>query len=133
MFTLHNPADTAPLPGPISWGLDMPTPKRWLFVSGQVGEDASGKRGDGILQQAELTWTNVGAVLRAGGMTPQNIVRTGIYFTSAVEMTDTLKADLNKIRTGFLGDHRPVSTILFVPRLMNPDWLIEIDAIAAVF
>ncbi len=133
MFSLHNPTDAAPLPGPISWRLEMPAPKRWLFVSGQVGEDAKGNLGDGILRQAELTWTNVGAVLRAGGMGPQNIVRTGIYFTSAVDMTDALKADLNKIRTGFLGDHRPVSTILFVPRLMNPDWLIEIDAIAAVF
>jgi len=133
MFTLHNPADAAPLPGPISWGLEMPPPKRWLFVSGQVGEDANGNLGDGILQQAELTWANVGAVLRAGGMGPQNIVRTGIYFTSAVDMTDTLKADLNKIRTGFLGAHRPASTILFVPRLMNPHWLIEIDAVAAMF
>ncbi len=133
MFTLHNPTDAAPLPGPISWGLEMPPPKRWLFVSGQVGEDAGGKLGDGILRQAELTWANVGAVLRAGNMGPQNIVRTGIYFTSAVDMTEALKADLNKIRTGFLGAHRPVSTILFVPRLMNPDWLIEIDAIAAEF
>ncbi|WP_341893716.1 RidA family protein [Ferrovibrio terrae] len=131
MFTLHNPSDAAPLPGPISWGLELPTPRRLLYVSGQVGEDATGRIGDGILRQAELTWANVGTVLRAAGMTPQNILRTGIYFTSAVDMTDTLKDQLNKIRVGFLGGHRPASTILFVPRLMNPAWLIEIDAIAA--
>ncbi|MEK9970180.1 MAG: RidA family protein [Ferrovibrio sp.] len=133
MFTLHNPKDTAPLPGPISWGLEMPTPRRLLYVSGQVGEDASGKLGDGVLEQARLTWGNVGAVLKSAGMTPENIVRTGIYFTNAVQMTEALKDQLNAIRTGFLGSHRPASTILFVPRLMNPDWLVEIDAVAADF
>jgi 2-iminobutanoate/2-iminopropanoate deaminase len=131
MFTLHNPRDAAPLPGPISWGLEIPAPKRLLYVSGQIGEDAYGKLGDGVLKQAQLAWFNIGTVLKSAGMTSQNIVRTGIYFTSAVEMTDVLKDQLNKVRVGFLGEHRPASTILFVPRLMNPAWLVEIDAIAA--
>ncbi len=131
MFKLHNPPDAPSVPGPISWGLEMPTPRRLVYVSGQVGERPDGTIGDGILRQAELTWRNVGAVLRAAGMTPHNLVRTGIYFTSAVDMTDTLKDQLNEIRVGFLGAHRPASTILFVPRLMNPAWLIEIDAIAS--
>lgn len=133
MFKLHNPSDAPSVPGPISWGLEMPTPRRLVYVSGQVGEMPDGTIGEGILRQAELTWHNVGVVLRAAGMGPQNLVRTGIYFTSATEMTDTLKDQLNAIRVGFLGTHRPASTILFVPRLMNPAWLIEIDAIAAEF
>lgn len=133
MLILHKPANAPPLPGPISWGAEVVHPKRLLCVSGQVGEDTTGRTGNGILEQARLTWFNVGTVLRSAGMTPQNLLRTGIYITAAVDMSDELRAELNKIRVGFLGEHRPASTIIFVPRLMNPAWLIEIDAIAAEF
>ncbi len=34
-------------------------------------------------------------------------------------------------RSRFLGEHKPASTAAFVDRLMRPEWLIEIEAIAA--
>ena len=37
----------------------------------------------------------------------------------------------NRIRTRFLGDARPASTALVVPVLANPEWLFELDAVAA--
>jgi 2-iminobutanoate/2-iminopropanoate deaminase len=35
------------------------------------------------------------------------------------------------VREGVLGDHRPASTLLYVAGLARPEWLIEIDFVAA--
>lgn len=133
MFTIHNPPDVLPVVGPLSWGLEFPAPRRWIYVSGQVGADAKGRIGEGLLEQAQLAFDNVGAVLRSAGLTPQHLVRTGLYFTRHVDMTMQLQADFNAIRTGFMGEHRATSTWLFVHSLADPRWLFEIDAIAAEF
>nr|WP_321983980.1 RidA family protein [uncultured Lichenicoccus sp.] len=131
MFTLHNPKDSPPPPGPLSWGIDLTTPRRMVFISGQVGADADGRVGSDFIEQCRMTWRNVGNVLRDAGMRPANIVRTGIFLSRTVEMTDLLKSAFNAVRVGFLGETRPASTMIVVHELMDPRWLIEIDAIAA--
>ncbi len=133
MFTIHNPPDVLPLVGPLNWGLEFPAPRRFVYVSGQVGADVNGRVGDGLLEQAQLAFDNVAAVLRSAGLTPQNLIRTGLYFTRHVDMTAQLQSDFNAIRTGFLGEHRATSTWLFVHGLADPRWLFEIDAVAAEF
>jgi 2-iminobutanoate/2-iminopropanoate deaminase len=69
-------------------------------------------------------------VLSSAGMSSANIVRTGIFITPAVEMTPEVKLAFNKLRTDFLGDNRPASTMICVHSLMDPSWLLEIDAVA---
>ena len=101
-----------------------------LYVSGQVGADPNGIVAESFLAQAKLTWANVGAVLRSAGMSPANIVRTGIFITPAVVMTPDTRRAFNTLRTDFLGDNRPASTMICVHALMDPAWLIEIDAVA---
>ena len=130
MHVLHNPSSNGPHPGPISWGMETRSPRRLLYISGQVGTDASGNVADGFLAQAKCTWDNVGAVLRAAGMTPDNIVRTGIYIPRQVELTTSLRTEFNALRIGFLGSNRPSSTMIYVYDLMDPAWLVEIDAVA---
>ena len=131
MFVRHNPPTIASIGAPLSWGLEVgATPRRMLYVSGQVGTDADGKVPPDFLDQAKLTWENVGAVLRSAGMTSANIVRTGIFVTPAVEMTDTVRLAFNKLRMDFLGDNRPASTMICIHALMRPEWLLEIDAVA---
>ncbi len=131
MFTPHNPVDCPPVPGPLSWGISLAAPGRLIVVSGQVGADADGRIADGFIAQSRLTWANVGRVLRDAGMSSANLLRTGIFVSREVVMTEALRAEFNTIRTDFLGTHRPASTMIFVPALMDPDWLVEIDAIAA--
>ena len=36
-----------------------------------------------------------------------------------------------EIRDRYLDGHRPASTLLFISALARPDWLIEIEAVAA--
>ncbi len=131
MFTLHNPVDNPPRPGPLSWGVAFAAPRRFTFVSGQTGVDADGRVGDGFIEQCRLTWGNVGRVLRDADMRPADLVRTGIFLPRQVAMTDALLAEFNAVRTDFLGAHRPASTMIVVHALMDPRWLIEIDAVAA--
>ena len=130
MFVRHNPLTIASIGAPLSWGLEVGQPKRMVYVSGQVGADQDGKVADGFLAQAKLTWENVGAVLRSAGMTSANVVRTGIFITPAALMSPEVRLAFNTLRTDFLGDNRPASTMICVHALMDPSWLIEIDAVA---
>jgi 2-iminobutanoate/2-iminopropanoate deaminase len=130
MFVPHNPPTIASIGAPLSWGLEVGEPKRMLYVSGQVGADPNGIVAEGFLAQAKLTWANVGTVLRSAGMSPANIVRTGIFITPAIEMTPDTRRAFNMLRTDFLGDNRPASTMICVHALMDPAWMIEIDAVA---
>jgi 2-iminobutanoate/2-iminopropanoate deaminase len=131
MIIAHNPPNVLPPVGPLSWGLEVPAPARMLFISGQVGAEADGRIGDGFLEQVALTWRNVGRVLDSAGMGPQNLLRTGIFLTRAVTMDAALTVAFNALRTEFLGAHRPASTMIVVHGLMHPEWLVEIDGIAA--
>jgi enamine deaminase RidA (YjgF/YER057c/UK114 family) len=133
MFTIHNPPDVLPIVGPLSWGLEFPRVKRSLYISGQVGADVDGRVGDDLIEQAKLAFDNVGGVLRSAGLTPGHLIRTSLYFTRHVEMTPSLQAEFNKVRTDFLGAHRPTSTFLYVHGLADPRWLFEVDAIAVEF
>jgi enamine deaminase RidA (YjgF/YER057c/UK114 family) len=133
LFKIHNPPDVLPVVGPLSWGLEFQRGRRFLYISGQVGATVDGRVGDGLLEQVKLAFDNVEGVLRSAGMTPQNVVRTGLYFTRHVEMTPELKDDFNRLRTDFLGDHRATSTFLYVHALADPRWLFEVDAIAVEF
>jgi len=130
MRNSHNPAAMMPVVGPFSWGLEIAPANRWLWVSGQVGADAQGHVPEGLLAQTRLVWSNIDHVLKSAGMSARHIVRTGIYFSSQVTFTEEDRAAFNELRVGYLGDNRPASTLLFVHRLMDPRWLIEIDAFA---
>ncbi len=131
MFDQINPSDSPKPPGAFSWGLDLRSPRRLVFVSGQIGVDADGRVGASFIEQCRMTWCNVGNVLSDADLSPVDIVRTGIFIARQVIMTDELKAEFNAIRTEFLGGRRPSSTMIYVHALMDPRWLIEIDAIAA--
>jgi 2-iminobutanoate/2-iminopropanoate deaminase len=100
---------------------------RWMYVSGTPGLDpATGKVPDGIVAQAELMWQNVFATLKAGGMRPEDLVKTTSYIVRREDV-----AEYVKIRAKYLGDIRPAQLLLVVDGHIKPEFLIEVDAIAA--
>lgn len=126
----HNPPGPLPGVGPFSWGLEVAPAGRWLVVSGQVGADAQGNVPGDLLAQTRLVWSNIDQVLKSAGMSARHIVRTGIFLSSQVEFNEEERRAFNELRAGYLGDNRPASTLLFVHRLMDRRWLVEIDAFA---
>mgnify|MGYP003868513579 CR=1 FL=1 len=59
-------------------------------------------------------------------MAIHDLVKVTAYLTDAEDLPA-----YGKVRGEVLGDARPCSTLLFVPRLAHPDWKIEVEVIAA--
>jgi 2-iminobutanoate/2-iminopropanoate deaminase len=99
---------------------------RWLHTSGTPGIDESGVAPEGIEAQAELVWQNIFAILKAAGMRPEHLVKTTSYITRREDVPAYVK-----VRAKYLGDIRPAQLLLIVDGHIKPEYLIEVDAIAA--
>ena len=117
------------VPGPFntySHGVEVTPPTRLLFGAGQAGVDSDGAVAAGIEAQSRLVWQHIASILAEADMEITDIVQLNMLL---VDRED--RAGASRVRSEFLGDHRPASTLMVVSGLANPDWLIEVDFIAA--
>jgi enamine deaminase RidA (YjgF/YER057c/UK114 family) len=126
MMKRHDPPGVAGPFASYSHGVELDEPVRFLFGAGQAGVDADGRIGEGIEEQASLVWLNIGEVLRAADMGIEHLVQ----LTMLLLHRDDYPA-ARAVRERVLGEHRPASTLMYVNGLANPEWLIEIDFVAA--
>jgi 2-iminobutanoate/2-iminopropanoate deaminase len=101
----------------------------WVVVAGQVARDAAGDvvgKGD-LRAQIEQVGKNVNACLDAGGAAVKDIVFTVSYVTQPAEFDKY--ADL---RERYFGPRSPKSATVPIPQLANPDFLVQVEAFAAV-
>lgn len=120
------PPGIAP-PKTYSHGVQVEGNARWLWIAGQIGNDAAGNCSDQFERQAEQACRNMLAVLHAAGMTPQNLVRTTTYITRS----ECIPAWL-EVRARVLGDMRPSATLVVVSGLAKPIFMVEIDGVAVM-
>lgn len=106
--------------------IEVPPGARWLITSGTPGLDAQGVLPEGIGAQAECAWTHISSMLRLAGMDANDLVKVTQYLTQACDI-----AEYAQVRSRFLGDARPASMLLVVPALVRPEFLLEIEVIAA--
>ncbi len=78
------------------------------------------------MDQAQLVWDNMREVLAAARMDITNIVQLNMLLINREDAPRAMQ-----VRDEALGDHRPASTLMYVAGLARPEWLIEIDYIAA--
>ena len=100
-----------------------------VFIAGQVAYDKDGgvaHRGD-FKGQARECFRAIKAHVEAAGGKLEHIVKLNTYVTDV-----RYRADLVPVREEFLGKKAPASTLVQVPALAHPDWLIEIEAIAVI-
>ncbi|MFA5033561.1 MAG: RidA family protein [bacterium] len=99
----------------------------FMFISGQIPVDyATGKiAGIGIKDQTRQVLENIKAVLAAGNLTLDAVVKTTVYLTDMTTFTD-----MNEIYQGYFKTETPARATVQVSRLPK-DVLIEIEAIAA--
>jgi 2-iminobutanoate/2-iminopropanoate deaminase len=121
-----NPAGVAGPFGSYSHGIEVENPMRLVFGSGQTGVDVDGRIGEDIEEQSRLVWRNIEGVLAGAGMEISDIAQLTMLLVDRGDLP-TARA----VREEFLDGHRPASTLLFVAGLAHPDWLIEIDFVAA--
>lgn len=99
---------------------------RWLFTSGTPGLDTGGRLPTDITGQTELAWKHILRMLKQADMALTDVVKVTQYLTRAEDI-----AAYAKVRTRFLGEAEPVSMLLVIPQLVRPEFLIEVEVIAA--
>jgi enamine deaminase RidA (YjgF/YER057c/UK114 family) len=99
---------------------------RWLYTAGTPGLSQDGKLPPDIAGQAELAWTHIIAMLEQAGMNVHDLVKVTHYLLHAEDIPEYVK-----VRSRFLGDARPASMLLIVPGLVRPEFLLEVEAVAA--
>lgn len=102
-----------------------------VWVGGQIGCDSTGKviePGDMAAQYSRAI-RNVAIALRAAGCEPEDTVKLTYYVTDIKAYKDSRPALGAAYREFFRSDY-PASTLVEVRSLVDPDALIEIDAVA---
>jgi enamine deaminase RidA (YjgF/YER057c/UK114 family) len=102
-----------------------------VWVGGQVGSDATGRivEPDDIVAQYGRAIRNVAIALRAAGFAPEDTVKLTYYVTDMKAYRENRRA-LGAAYRGFFRTDYPASTLVEVRSLVDPDALVEIDAVA---
>ncbi len=73
-----------------------------------------------------MPWQHIIRMLDKANMGVVDIVKATHYLTRAEDIPAYAK-----VRSRFLGDHRPASMLSVVPQLVRPEFLLEIEIVAA--
>jgi enamine deaminase RidA (YjgF/YER057c/UK114 family) len=104
---------------------------RTVYIAGQVAVDAIGNvvaPGD-VIGQASRAFANVRSAVAAAGGSVADIVKVTWY---VVGYRPEMLPALARARHDIFGDHEPASTLVGVAALANPQYLVEVEAIAVV-
>ena len=104
-------------------------PMRLVHTAGQVSMDAAGNvigRGDVRAQYIQIM-ENLTHCLAAVGGSLSDIIKTTAF---VVDINDYRK--VGDLRAKYFGPHPPASSTVQVSALANPDFLVEIEAVAAL-
>ena len=122
----HVPESILPPLAAYSHGIEIPPNARVLFTAGEIGLLPDGTMPEGVEAQTISTLNNLMAILESADMGMEDIVKVTTYVTKEEDFWPMAKA-----RSEFFGDARPASTGIIVKALAKPDWLVEIEMVAA--
>jgi enamine deaminase RidA (YjgF/YER057c/UK114 family) len=98
-----------------------------VYVAGTAPIPPEGDPPEGGYEQARLCLQIILGALERAGAQPEHVVRTCIYLVEAAAFDDVARA-----HGEVFADIRPVNTTILIPGLMDPRWLLEIDAVAVL-
>ena len=104
-----------------------------VYIAGQVPFDKSGNLAgrEDFLAQAEQVFRNLKSAVEAAGGSLGDLVKLNYFCVEAVD--PAVMMQILKVRDQFVDTQKPpVSTFVVVKRLVRPEWLIEIEAVAVV-
>ena len=129
--TYVNPPSAGPAQGMYSHVARM-TPGEIAFIAGQVAIDGKGTPlgvGD-VSRRCRWCSSNLGKILKDLGADFKSIVQCTTYLTSADDIPTFMAERANLFPKLFPGGKYPPNTLLIVDRLVRPEFLIEVEAIA---
>jgi enamine deaminase RidA (YjgF/YER057c/UK114 family) len=129
---IFNPAGLAKPPATYSHIAQAKT-QQVVFIAGQVPTDAAGNtvgKGD-IEAQSVQVYANIHTALRAVGADWSNVVQFTSFLTRA-EDSAAFRAWRNREFPKMFPGGSPPNTLLIISRLADPDYLLEVQTIAAL-
>lgn len=121
-----NPATVPTPPSRHAQAVESRSGLRWLHISGQLGLDAGGKLAASDLGQHEQVWENIRNLLAAADMALSDLVKVAAYVTDRNQI-----AHYRTVRDRVLNGVEVASTAVVVAALGRPEWVVEIEAVAA--
>lgn len=106
--------------------VETPPGARLLAISGQLGVGPDDVAPAGAEAQADLCFANIAAILAAAGMGPRDVLRLNAYVTGREHLAGYMAA-----RDRFIADPAPASTLMIVAGFARPEFVVEIEALAA--
>ncbi len=106
--------------------VEAPAGARLLAISGQLGVGPDDRAPTGAEAQADLCFANIAAILAEAGMGPGDVMRLNAYVTGREHLAGYMAA-----RDRFIADPAPASTLMIVAGFARPEFVVEIEALAA--
>ena len=108
------------------------TASRIIFIAGQTALDRDGSligKND-FAAQAEQVFRNLSFALQASGCTASNLVKLTVFLTD-MDNLGRYREARNRFFASVTPPAAPAVTLVEVSKLYGPDFMIEIEAIAA--
>jgi enamine deaminase RidA (YjgF/YER057c/UK114 family) len=106
---------------------------RIIFIAGQTALDASGTvvGANNVAAQSAQVFHNLGVALQAVGCTAANLVKMTVFLRDMADLAAYREAR-NRFFATVKPPAAPAVTLIEVSRLYGSDFLIEIEAVAAI-
>jgi len=124
-----SPNTIAPPFGAYSHGVVTDAAVRILVTSGQLGLGKDGKTPHSVKEQAEICFANISAILAAAEASQAHVIRLNAFVTDRAHF-----ADYMAVRDRWLSGVAvlPASTLVIVSGFTRPEFLVEVEATAAL-
>ncbi len=132
LFRIFNP-DTMAKPTAGYSHVAEVTGGKIVYIAGQVAIDKAGNLvgKDDFRAQVQQVFENLKAAVEAAGGDSHSIIKLNYYCAESVDPAQV--AIVREIRDKYVNTaNPPTSTFVVVKRLVRPEWLIEVDAVAVV-
>jgi enamine deaminase RidA (YjgF/YER057c/UK114 family) len=96
-----------------------------VFISGQVAIRPDGTVPGTFAEQAEVVFANLRSCLQAHGLGMESVVKLNAYLIAGQDVHA-----MREVRARYFGSHKPTSTAVFIPALVSPEFLLEVEAVA---
>lgn len=121
-----SPASINPPLARYSHGIAVPAGHRLVFTSGQLGIRSDGTIPADCEAQADLCFANIATILAEDGMTLKDVIRLNAYVTDRGHLQSYMRS-----RDRQFPGTPPASTLMIVTGFARPEFLVEIEAVAA--
>jgi enamine deaminase RidA (YjgF/YER057c/UK114 family) len=120
------PAGIRPPFARYSHAVEVPAGHRLLFCSGQLGIGPDESVPGTVEGQTERCFENIRAILADAGMDLSHIIRINAFVTGREHLKGYMAA-----RDRYVADPPPASTLMIVSGFARPEFLVEIEVVAA--